>query len=124
MRTALYQHLTANCTTIPTWRQPYTATADTPKPYGVIVIGEVMRSPFNRLGSFRDLYVWPYFGGSSYVPVDAAVTELRALLSDTMLTTAEGNRFAIEFTHEGKDFYDDALKALTRRLEFRIPQAL
>src|SRR5690625_6908820 len=100
MRAALYQYLTANCSSIQTWRQPYSADANTPKPYGVIILGEVIKSPVNRMGSFRDLYIWPYFSGPSYLPLDAAVNEIRKLLAGTTLTTAEGDRFTVEWVHE------------------------
>jgi len=121
MRAALYQYLTAKCQSITVWRQPYTATKDTPKPYGVIVIGEVMRSPVNRLGSFREIYVWPYFGGSSYVPVDGAVQEIRNLLDGKTLTKSDGRKFALEWANEGRDYRDPDLEALTRRIDFRVP---
>lgn len=121
MRAALYQYLTAKCQSITVWRQPYTATKDTPKPYGVIVLGEVMRSPVNRLGSFREVTIWPYIGGSSYVPVDGAVQEIRNLMDGATLTKSDGKSFSIEFVNEGRDFKDDDLDALTRRIEFRVP---
>lgn len=121
MRSALYEYLTEHCQSITTWRQPYTATKDTAKPYGVVVLGEVIRSPVNRQGSFREVYIWPYFGGSSYVAVDDAVKEIRGLLDGAMLTTSEGKRFTVEFVAEGRDFRDDDLEALTRRIDFRVP---
>lgn len=121
MRAALYQYLTANCQSIKSWYQPYTATGDTPKPYGVIQFGEDMSS-VNRLGFFDALYIWPYFNPGSFVMVDRAVKELKSLLNRTILTTANGAKFEIEYINTGRDFYDDELKALTRRLEFRIPR--
>lgn len=121
MRAALYQFLTANCQSIQSWHQPYTPTKATPKPYGVIVIGEVMRSPVNRLGSFREIYVWPYFGGSSYVSLDGAVQEIRNLLDGKAFTKADGRMFALEWVNEGRDYRDPDLEALTRRIDFRVP---
>lgn len=121
MRKAIYQYLTANCTTIPTWTQPYMADKDTPKPYGVIILGEILPAVGNTRGAYRSLYIWPYVAGSSYLVLDAAVKEITRLLSGVTLTTDAGNRFTIEWVNEGRDFRDDDLDALTRRLEFRIP---
>ena len=81
----------------------------------------MIRSPSNREGSFRDVYIWPYFGGSSYPPLDAAVKEIRGLLDGATLTTSDGMRFTVEFVAEGRDFRDDDLEAITRRIDFRVP---
>lgn len=121
MRAAIYEYLKTNCLSVKTWMQPYTPNATTPKPYGVIVMGDIIRDPFNRRASYQEVTVWPYFGGNSYVAVDKAVREIRSLLSDRTLTTKEGHRFTVEWIDVGRDFYDDDLKALTRRLEFRVP---
>lgn len=126
MRAALYQYLTTHCQAVKVWQQPYTATKDTPKPYGVIVIGERIRSLDNSRGSFRELYVWPYFGGSSFVPLDGAVREITRLLDGVTLITAAtppatGKRFTVEWADEGRDYRDPDLEALTRRITFRVP---
>lgn len=122
MRVALYEYLMNNCESIKSWHQPYTATAKTAKPYGVIVFGEDMNS-VNRQGFFDSLYIWPYFDRGSYLAVDGAIKELKKLLNNTILTTATGSRLEVEYVNVGRDFDDDELKAITRRLEFRIPRA-
>lgn len=123
MRTALYQHLTNRCESITAWYQPYTADGETPKPYGVILFGERPRSPFNRRGAFQDLRIWIYIDPqkSSYLTLDAAVAEVKALLSDQLLTTKTGGRFLTEWNQDGRDFYDDDLKALAKYIDFTIP---
>ncbi|HHY47096.1 MAG TPA: hypothetical protein GX506_07350 [Firmicutes bacterium] len=121
MRKALYEYLTANCQSVKTWKQPYQADASTPKPYGVIVFGERPRSPFNRRGAFQDVTIWVYFDPGSYLPVDAAVKEIKGLLAGKMLTTEDGRDFLIEWNQDGRDFYDDALQALAKRIDFTIP---
>jgi len=120
MRAAIYQYLTENCQSIKVWKQPYTAKKDDKKPYGIIVLGEEISS-VNRQGFFRDLVIWPYFDVGSFVVVDQAVAELKRLLDGKVLTTTGGSMFEIEWVHTGKDFQDDDLNALTRRIEFRIP---
>ena len=122
MRAALYQHLTANCSSILSWHQPYTPAAETPKPYGVIVVEDELLSLVNSKGSFVGISIWPYFAKGSFVAVDNAVKEIKSLLKGAVLTTSSGNKFEIEYVGMGRDYYDDELKALTKVLEFRTPQ--
>lgn len=119
MRKAIYQYLTANCKTIPRWSQPYMDAP--PKPYGVIVLGEQLPAVGNTRGAYRSLYIWPYVDGESFLVLDDAVKEITKLLSGVTLATDAGNRFSVEWVNEGRDFFDNDLKALTRRVEFRIP---
>lgn len=121
MRTALYQYLTQNCKSVPTWKQPYQADAMTPKPYGVISFQQRPRNPFNRRGAFQDLRIWVYVDPGSFLPLDAAIAEVKALLSDQILTKKDGGKFLIEWNQDGRDFYDDDLKALAKYIDFTIP---
>lgn len=121
MRMALYQFLTSHCQTVQTWKQPFTADAKTPKPYGVIQLAEETKAPFNRLGQFQDLYIWLYFPPGSYLPLDAAVAEVKALLGEQTLVTEAGKSFFIDSGRAGRDFYDTELKALAKRVDFTIP---
>lgn len=121
MRTAIYQHLTQNCQSVPAWKQPYQANATTPKPYGVISFQQRSRSPLNRRGAFQDLRIWVYVDPGSFLPLDAAVAEVKALLSDQLLTRKDGGKFLIEGGQIGRDFYDDDLKALAKYIDFTIP---
>lgn len=121
MRAAIYRYLTDNCQSVRLWKQPYQAAADTPKPYGVIVFEGHLRSPFNRRGSFQGFTTWVYVEPGSYVPLDEAVSEVKALMRDGILTTRDGRRFLVEWIQDGRDFYDDDLQALTKYVEFRIP---
>lgn len=120
MRLALYNYLTENCTSIPVWFQPYMATAEVRKPYGVIRLGSVIPQ-VNRIGSLRLVEVWPYVESSNYLPLDDAVKEIRRLLSGKVLTTEAGKRFKVEWVGESDDFYDPDLDALTRRIDFQVP---
>ena len=122
MRATLYKHLTDNCTTVRTWLQPHKATKDTPKPYGVIEIGEETPAPFNRAGRFQSVSVWLYFPEGSYVPVDAAVDEVKRLLHNAELTGTNGRRFALEWDQTMRDYYDPDLQAVGKRIDFRIPR--
>lgn len=148
MRASLYQYLTNNCTTVPTWKQPYTADASTPKPYGVIKFDGRPRDTSRT--SFQDVRIWIYFEPGSYLSLDAAVQEVTSLLSDQLVTKAvpavpppveeeepgdppieepveeeelapKAKRFLVEFVYEGQDFFDDELKAICRFIDFRIP---
>lgn len=150
MRAALYQHLTQNCTTVPTWKQPYAADASTPKPYGVIKFDGRPMNAYNSRTSFQNLRIWIYFEPGSYLALDAAVQEVTTLLSDQLITKAvpadpapveeeepgdppigepveeeelapKAKRFLVEFVYEGQDFFDDELKAICRFIDFRIP---
>lgn len=123
MRTAIYQHLTKNCKSVTVWYQPYTADGKTPKPYGVISFGERVKNSFNRRSAFQDVRIWIYVDplNSSYLALDAAVAEVKALLSDQLLTKKDGGRFLIEVVQDGRDFYDDDLKALAKYIDFTIP---
>lgn len=131
MRKALYTYMTTNCKSIKTWLQPYQPTASTPKPYGVLVIGEKRRDAFNRRGAYRDLHIWPYLLPSSFVALDEAVNEIEQLLAGKTLEgtiAAESDegadvkfKFLVEWVGEQKDFYDSGLNAITRRIDFRIP---
>lgn len=119
MRTAIYQYLSQNMSYV-TWLQPYRAKAETPKPYGVIVLGERTRAPNNR-ASFRGLTIWLYVEEGSYLPLDDMVEEVKKLLDKTVLKTKKNNRFMIEWELDSRDWYDDDLKATTRYIEFIIP---
>lgn len=121
MRKAIYQYLTANCRTVTTWKQPRQKTADTAKPFGVIVFGERAPSLTNQRGAFQDLRVWVHVELGSYLLLDAAIREVSGLLRDRMLTTEDGRRFILEWDGEGRDFEDENLKALTKYVDFTIP---
>lgn len=122
MRATLYRYLTNNCRTVRTWLQPHIPTADTIQPYGVIEIGEETRAPFHRTGRFQSVSIWLYFAEGSYVPVDAAVAEVKRLLHDVILTAADGRKFALEWDHTMRDYYDPDLQAVGKRIDFRIPR--
>lgn len=122
MRLAIIKYLNENCQSVKTWQHVYTPTSSTPKPYGVVKIGEEMRAPFNNRGFFRELTIWPYFKLGNFIPMDEAVAELKTLLAGTTLTTSTGHKFEIEWVHTGGDFQDPDLEAITRRIEFRIPR--
>lgn len=122
MRAALYRHLTDNCQSVRTWVQPHKADAETPKPYGVIEMGEETRALGNRAGRFQGVSIWLYFAEGSYVPVDEAVDEVKHLLHNVVLTREDGRRFALEWEQTIRDYYDPDLKALGRRIDFRIPR--
>jgi hypothetical protein len=120
MRTAIYQYLSQNMSHVK-WIQPYHATANTPKPYGVIVIGERIRAPLNNRASYLGLTIWLYVEEGSYLPLDNLVKELKNLLDKKILKTVNGNSFMVEWEHDGRDWYDDDLKAATKYIEFIIP---
>lgn len=121
MRAAVFQHLKHNCESIKAWKQPYVANRDTPKPYGVIVFDTQTPDAFNRRGAFQAFTVWVYDNTGSYLALDAAINEIKNLLNEAKLTTAKGERFIVEWTGDGKDFFDDELDALAKFSEFKIP---
>ena len=123
MRGAIYAYLMGLSaeTGISEWKQPYTADANSKKPYGVIVLGEDIQSVNNNKGAFRSLFIWPYFNPGSFVAVDKATRALKKALHKQILITSQGDSFEIEWVNTGRDFKDDELKTLTKRMEFRIP---
>lgn len=121
MRKAIYDHLTNNCTSIKEWLQGYQSNAGTPKPYGVIIIGDQADSVNNHKSGFRELVIWPYFEEGNFIPVDGAVEEIKNLLNKQLITTDSGKQFTVEHVNTGKDFHDTDLKAFTRKMNFRIP---
>ena len=131
MRKALYQYLTANCESITDWYQPFAATADTQKPYGVIVFGENPQNAFNNRTSFQDVSLWIYRAPGSFLSIDEAVVEIKGLFVDKssqnlitgpkLLTTEKGRKFFLEWQQTGRDFYDDDLKAVAKKIDFTIP---
>ncbi len=122
MRATLYKHLTENCKSVRNWLQPHRPVADTPKPYGVLEMGEETPALSNRKGLFQDVSVWLYFEPASYVPVDEAVAEVKRMLHNVVLTTADGRRFMLEWVQTLRDYYDPDLQAIGKRIDFRIPR--
>ncbi len=131
-RKAIYQHLTINCKSVPDWYQPFTATATTKKPYGVILFGDNPQNAFNRRSSFQDIQLIIYRDPGSFLPVDEAVAEVKGLfvekdawgrvLGPKLLTMEDGRKFFLEWQHTGRDFHDDELKAIGKIVYFTIPQ--
>ncbi len=119
MRKAIYDCLQTNCRKVKAWYQPYVATPATKKPFGVVVFAA--RTPATRVGTFQDFTVWLYFEPGDYIPLDEAVQEVKQLLHERRLMADDGRLFEIQWTMDGRDFYDDALKAIAKNIEFTIP---
>jgi len=122
MREAIRLFLEANCTTVTTWKQPFEADKDTPKPYGTVKIGPKVRGG-NGAGAWRDVEIRPFIDrqNGDFWQVDQAVKEITALLDGVVLRTEAGNRFTLEWENEGQDYRDDFLDALTRTISYRVP---
>lgn len=131
MRAAIHQYLTANCKSVKTWLPPFEATATTKKPYGVVSFGDNPRNAFNSRTSFQDVTLWLYFVPGAIVALDKAVMEVRRLFRDynqtgkdigaKLLQTADGRRFFMEWQQTSKEFPDDDLKAVCKKIDFTIP---
>lgn len=131
MRAAIFQHLTTNCQSVRTWLTPFKATATTPKPYGVISFGENPENAFNHRTSFQDVTLWLYFAAGSFIPMDEAAREIKDLfveknergkvIGPKILQTQDGRRFFLVWQQTSKDFYDDDLKAICKKIDFTIP---
>ena len=125
MRATIHKYLADKCQTVHTWLQPHRPHKIDPKnpqPWGVIEIGEETPAPFNRAGRFQSISVWLYFPEGSFVPVDAAVDEVKRLLHNAELTGTNGRRFALEWDQTMRDYYDPDLQAVGKRIDFRIPR--
>jgi len=122
MRKAIYQYLTNNCQ-ISDWYQPNTATASTSKPYGVIQFAEEVLNPTNRRTSFQDITLWIYRPEGKCDLLDGDVADIRGLFGgERLLTTAGGKRFFLVWQQTSRDFYDEDLKAVAKRIDFTIPK--
>ncbi len=122
MRTAIWQYLTDNCRSVKTWKQPYIAEATTPKPYGVVSFLGDAPALSNAMGAFDEVRVWIYDEPGDLVSTDAAINEVKHLLDGQLLTTGSGIGFSLEWINTSRDFYDDALQALTKYATFRVPK--
>ncbi len=126
MRKAIYDFLklpdTIQQTGITSWYGgPYLATKSSAKPYGVLVVGEELRSVENDRGLFKEVQIWPYFAKGSFITLDGTVLALRNLLHGKQFTTASGVVFVLEYIYTGRDFHDEELDAFTKRVDFRVP---
>lgn len=119
MRAAIYDCLTANCRRVTQWYQPYVPTAATPKPYGVLILEQ--RVPVTRVAAFQDITVFLYGEPGDYTVLDDVVREVKELLHERRLVTADGRTFELVWVMDSKDFYDETLKAIARYVEFTIP---
>lgn len=120
LRLALYDVLTEE-SSIKNWWQPFLATDRTEKPYGVITFGPVIRVPSGPRFRSRLMHVWIYVEKEDFTVLDDYVEEITELLTDRIVQVDSGNHYLLEWEHEGQDFFDPELNALTRRLDFRIP---
>jgi len=120
LRLALYDVLTEE-SSIKNWWQPFLATDRTEKPYGVITFGPVIRVPSGPRFRSRLMHVWIYVEKEDFTVLDDYVEEITELLTDRIVQVDSGNHYLLEWEHEGQDFFDPELNALTRRLDFRVP---
>jgi hypothetical protein len=120
LRLALYDVLTEE-SSIKNWWQPFLATDRTEKPYGVITFGPVTRVPSGPRFRSRLMHVWVYVEKEDFTVLDDYVEEITGLLTDRIVQVDSGNHYLLEWEHEGQDFIDPELNALTRRLDFRVP---
>lgn len=144
IREVLYEHLKKECSTIPDWYQPFFNWEDAAevlgvrdlseisKPYGVIVLGEEVGSG-SSVGFFQPVEVWPYFTPGNFIPLDVAIAEIIQLLNKKLLevtieestegeTVETTKRYIMQYTGTGRDFHDDDLGAITKRIDFRLPK--
>lgn len=119
MREAIYNTLSKQSKKITHWLQPYVASPSTPKPFGVIQFQG--RIPENVVSTFQDFTVWVYFEDGDFIPIDEAVKEIKQILHRRRLLASDGRLFEVKWTMDGRDFYDDALKAFAMNIEFTIP---
>lgn len=118
MRTAIQRALVANSTVITSWKQAYEPGPTTPKPYGVILMaGQVPAN--SRAGALQTVEVWLY--AEDVATLDAASIEIRRILDGQTLITTAGDKFVPQWASDGRDFWDDDLKAKTRQIDFLVP---
>jgi len=120
LRLAIYDVLTEE-SSIKDWWQPFLATDRTEKPYGVITFGPIARVPSGPRFRTRLMHVWIYVEKEDFTVLDDYLEEITGLLTDRIVQVDNGNHYLLEWEHEGQDYIDPELDALTRRLDFRIP---
>jgi len=126
MRAKIIQCLGSNCTIISgtaSWYQGYQAPVNTAKPYGVVKLNNKVRSSVNRMGAVKNLEIWPYIDRYDwdFDKVGSAVKEIVDALDETLLTTAAGDTFEVEYDGDGPDYFDEERDAITRVVYFTIP---
>lgn len=123
MRKALHDFLTEHCQLITAWYPPHSASVDTPKPYGVIVLDDELPAVNSNRGAYQLVQVWPYIDAeTSWLDMDDVVDEIKKVFKGRVLQTESGRRFTVEYMRTGRDFHDTELEAWTRPMDFRIPQ--
>lgn len=118
---AIYQHLSNKSKKINEWFQVYSADDKTSKPYGVFALNNESNSKINHKGKFTELNIWLYFEKGQAHKLDKAMKEVKKLLSNQVLTTDLDEELLIEYVNHLKVFWDEDLKAICRRIDFRIP---
>jgi len=120
-RQAIYNRLIAECPSLTGGvHQPFLATADTSKPYGVIKMGP--ETPENRSGMKLDVQIFIYSEKSSFLTMDSLVEEVITALHDVEFETADSPpelmRLLWKFTTP--DFDDEERRAVQRRIDFEF----
>lgn len=120
MYKAIRQYLLAN-SQISRWFQPYVADKNTEKPYGVIDLQNENESKINHRGKFQGLVIWLYHKrGKSDVLYDLG-EEIVEVLSEQIIED-DGEQILIGKGRLDKEFPDDALDCIGRRVIFKIPK--
>jgi len=102
--------------------QPSMAGPATQKPYAVVKRGGDVPTKMTH-GFEIPFQIWLYSDVTSHTVLDALQGKVIKLLMRKDLTTANGQVFSLEYEGGSEDFYDDELKALTRRVDFRTVRA-
>ncbi|MGH2352484.1 MAG: hypothetical protein ACRDJN_12820, partial [Chloroflexota bacterium] len=100
------------------WLEPFAANADTPKPFGILRVGEAEAGDAWG-GPTVPLTASPYVAPDSFVALDELVAQTVAAL-DHVTVDVDGTPYLL--THEvaaGQDFYDEDWRAYTRAVRAR-----
>ena len=134
LRQLLFDYLGDECDVIENWYQPFfnwrdaakalgvETLAEIEKPYGVIKIGEEAEAG-TTFGYTTPVEIWPYFTPGNFLEVDKAHVEIGEALANKTIKV-NGRTIDVSYMGTASDYYDDELKAITRRMDFAVPSVV
>lgn len=119
MRDAIRERILTIVTELKDVYEPHAATADSLKPYAVILQGEETEES-DWVGFRQIVEIWPYVSRSSFVTVDELTKAIIAALEKEILQTVDGHVFSCMYLGLGSDQVDEEWDAITRGLRFAV----
>lgn len=122
---AMYNWLRAN-SGIANWYQ-YGLTGisrTTPKPFGIIEMGPLLRSVNNRAAGVQVIRLTLVYPRQSWVAVEQACETIRRRMDGLLLTRSTGEKFRLDWADASDGGIDTDLDAFVKTLTFQVFTAL